>query len=393
MTTTPRPALIPLLTAGFVTVLVGFTSSYPLVLQAGQALGLTRDQLVLMTSAFALGTGLTTLLPSLWLRMPIVTAWSTPGAALLAVSLQGVELPEAVGAFVICGALLFFVGMTPLFGSVLHYIPQSLASALLAGVLVKFGLEAFASLRIGFAFVAPMLATYLIARRFISIYAVPLVLVVGVVAAALAGALHWTTTAAGSFPRIVAVAPTFSWTTLIGIALPLFVVTMASQNLPGVAVLRTHGYAAPVSRLVALTGLATMVLAPFGVFALNLAAITAALCMGDNVHPDPGQRYRAAVVAGSVYCLVGVAGIWVVDTFTAFPRPLVIAIAGFALLPTIARGLSQALEQPAERESALITFLVTASGLELGGIGAAFWGVVLGIVSRWLLLPSFAPKP
>ncbi|MEW9898157.1 benzoate/H(+) symporter BenE family transporter [Chitinivorax sp. PXF-14] len=376
---------LSVLAAGLVTVLVGFTSSYAIVVQAGQAMGMDRAGIISMTLALCLGMGLTTLLPSLWLRMPVVTAWSTPGAALLAVTAHQGGVASAIGAFMLCGALLLLVGITGWFERGMSRIPAALASALLAGVLVRFGLETFAALKTALPVVGAMLLVYLVGKRVTQRFVIPLVLLAGVAAALLSGklvlpvlALHWATP--------VATAPHFVLADMIGIALPLFIVTMASQNVPGVAVLKAFNYPVPVSRVIALTGLATLLLAPFGAYALNLAAITAALCMGAEVHPDPGKRYLAAAAAGALYIVIGLLAPSIVDIFTAFPHELIIAVAGLALLPTIGRGLATALADETEREPALIAFLVTASGVTLFGIGAAFWGVVAGVVSRLILV-------
>ncbi|MFM1990908.1 MAG: hypothetical protein RJA99_3865 [Pseudomonadota bacterium] len=379
--------MLPMVVAGFVCVLVGFTSSYAIVVQAGQAMGLDAAQLATMTAALALGMGLTTLLPSLWLRIPVVTAWSTPGAALLAVSLPGVPLAEAVGAFVACAVLLTLAGATGLFERWMSRIPMSIASALLAGVLLRFGLDAFAGLRAVPAVVGPMLAVFLLARRGSPRWAVPATLAAGL-AAVIAGpglspggAEGGGAIAVASFAPL-AWPPAFSVSTFLGVALPLFVVTMASQNLPGVAVLRTNGYAqAPISRLLTVAGVATLVLAPFGAFALNLAAISAALCMAPDVHPDPRRRWVAAACAGGFYLSVAAFAGPLAAVFAALPREMVIAVAGLALLPTIGRGLHAAVANEAEREPALVTFLVTASGLALWGVGSAFWGVVFGVAA------------
>jgi benzoate membrane transport protein len=379
----PGGAAVAALVAGFVCVLVGFTSSYAIVVQAGLAMGLGPAQLATMTAALSLGMGLTALLPSLWLRIPVVTAWSTPGAALLAVSLPGVPPAEAVGAFIVCGVLLTVVGASGLFERWMDRIPVSIASALLAGVLLRFGIDAFGALRTAPAIVGTMLAVFLVARRMTPRWAVPATLAAGL-AGVLAGPGLGGEVAAAATAAAAPLAwpPRFEPATLLGVALPLFVVTMASQNLPGVAVLRTCGYPeAPVSKLVAITGVATLLLAPFGAYALNLAAITAALCMSPDVHPDPRRRWPAAAAAGALYLAVAAYAGPIAGLFAALPRELVVAIAGLALLPTIGRGLQAAMADDAEREPALVTFLVTASGLTLWGIGSAFWGVVFGVVA------------
>ncbi|WP_137936021.1 benzoate/H(+) symporter BenE family transporter [Chitinivorax sp. B] len=380
-----RSHALTIATAAVVTVLVGFTSSYAIVVQAGQAMGMDREHIISMTVVLCLGMGLTTLLPSLWLRMPIVTAWSTPGAALLAVTAHQGSLPSAIGAFVVCGILLTLMGVSGWFERGMHRIPAALASALLAGVLVKFALETFAGLQTAFPIVGSMVLTYFLGKRWSPRFAVPWVLAVGVAAAALCGQLPLPQ-AMGTFNLPIWTTPQFVFTDIISIALPLFVVTMASQNVPGVAVLKAFHYPAPISRIITLTGLTTLVFAPFGAFGLNLAAITAALCMGAEVHPDAGKRYWAAVGAGALYIALALVAPVIVDVFQAFPRELIISIAGLALLPTIGRGLSTALHDETEREPALVAFLVTASGVTLLGIGSAFWGVVMGLLTRCVMV-------
>lgn len=367
------------LVAGFITVLVGYTSSVALIFQAAGALHATPAQTASWLWALGLGMGLTSIGLSLWLRQPVVTAWSTPGAAVLATAAAGVSMSDAIGAFVVCALLIVVVGVTGWFERAMKRIPTALASALLAGVLARFAMEAFTSLQTQFGLVLAMFVTYLVGKRWFARYAVVAVLLVGVAWAAMQGLLHlqgfavalaapqWTT-------------PTFSLSAMIGIALPLFVVTMASQNMAGVAVLRASGYGAPVSPLITGTGAATLLLAPFGGFALNLAAITAAICMGPEAHPDPARRYTAAVAAGVFYIVLGIFGATVAGLLAAFPRELVMAVAGFALLGTVGSGLATAMKDDTTRDAALVTFIVTLSGVSLWGVGSAFWGVVAGVV-------------
>ena len=378
-------------TAGFVAVLVGFTSSVAIVFQAATSLGATPAQISSWMWALGLGMGLCTLLPSLWLRQPVMVAWSTPGAAVLATAgiAGGFGMAEATGAFIVCAALITLFGITGWFERLLSRIPMPIASALLAGVLTRFGLDAFVALKSAFTLVLLMLAAYLIGRRLWPRYAVPGVLAVGVVFAAVNGQLHLGSVHWG-LTMPVFTAPEFSWRATVSLALPLFVVTMASQNLPGVAAIRAANYDMPISKIVTLTGLATLVLAPFGAFALNLSAITAAICMGREAHPDPDKRYMAAATCGLIYCVVGLYGAAVTGVLTAFPRELVVAIAGLALLGSIGGGLALALKEDAHREAALITFLVTLSGVSLAGIGSAFWGVVAGALA--LFVQQWRPR-
>jgi len=365
--------------AGFVAVLVGFTSSVAIVFQAAQALGATPAQTSSWLWALGIGMGLTSLGLSLWTRQPVLTAWSTPGAALLAGS-HGVTMPLAVGAFIACGALIVLFGATRWFEKVMDKIPMAVASALLAGVLTRFGLDAVLQVKTAPELVLAMALAYLLGKRLWPRYAVPGVLVAGIAVAAVQGrlqlgAVDW------SWARPVWTTPEFSVGTLIGVALPLFLVTMASQNLPGVAAQRASGYQTPVSASLTVTGLASVLLAPFGGYAFNLAAITAAICMGREAHEDPARRYMAAVMAGVFYVAIGLAGGAVVGLLNAFPHELVAAIAGLALMGTIAGGLSAALKEEQHRDAAILTFLVTLSGVSMLGIGSAFWGVVAGSVA------------
>ena len=372
-------------TAGFVAVLVGFTSSVAIVFQAAQAFQATPAQITSWMWALGLGMGLCSAIPSQILKKPVMVAWSTPGAAVLATAglAGGFSMAEAVGAFIACAALITLAGATGWFERVMNRIPMALASALLAGVLARFGLQAFSAAQTALPLVVLMLASYVIARRLLPRYAVPATLVAGVTLAAFKGQMAWS---AVSFELAVPVftAPQFSVSALVSLALPLFVVTMASQNLPGVAVMRATGYALPVSRLITLAGIVTLLLAPFGAFALNFSAITAAICMGDEAHPDKARRYTAATVCGLLYMALGVFGAVIAALLAAFPNALVLVIAGLALLGSIGSGLTQALQDEGTREAALITFLVTLSGVVIAGIGSAFWGVVAGSVALFV---------
>ncbi len=373
--------------AGFVAVLVGYTSSVAIIFQATVALGATPAQTASWLWALGLGMGITTLLLSLWTRQPVLTAWSTPGAALLASS-AGVAMPEAIGAFIVCGLLIVWAGASGWFEKLMDRIPVAIASALLAGVLAKFGLDAVFSVRTAPELVLGMAVAFVAGRRWWPRYAVPGVLLAGIAVALAQGRLSFDAIdTAQVFALPVWTTPEFSWHAAIGVALPLFIVTMASQNLPGVAAQRASGYQTPVSASIAVTGAATTLLAPFGGYAFNLAAITAAICMGREAHEDPARRYTASIAAGLFYVLIGLAGGAVAMLLAAFPRELVAAIAGLALLGTIGGALAAALKDEGHRDAAILTFLVCLSGVSAFGIGAAFWGVVAGgvaaLVASW----------
>lgn len=377
--------------AGFVTVLVGFTSSAVLVFQAAQALGATPAQIGSWMLALCIGMGLTGILLSLRYKAPIAIAWSTSGAAILASGAFGISLAEATGAFIVSGLLITFCGFSGWFERIVQRIPMAIASGMLAGILLRFGLDAFAALQSEFSLVFIMLIAYLLARRLLPRYAVMAPLLVGIAIAASRGQLDFSGVEP-SLARPEWVTPEFSWQAMIGIALPLFAVTMASQNLPGLTVLRASGYHTPSSPLIGWTGVATTLLAPFGAYALNLATITAAICTGREAHEDPRRRYAAAVSAGFFYLLVGLFGSAIGALFLAFPHELILAIAGLALIGTIGNGLASALLEEKHREAALITFLVTASGVTLLGIGSAFWGMLAGGLAMLLLHARIVPS-
>ncbi|WP_110665026.1 benzoate/H(+) symporter BenE family transporter [Salinicola halophilus] len=367
-------------TAGFIAVLVGYTSSAVIVFQAAAAAGATPSEIGGWLAALGLAMGITSIGLSLRYRQPILTAWSTPGAALLAVSLPGVPLSEAIGVFVFCAALILLCGLTGWFASLMRLIPDAIAAAMLAGVLLRFGLETFVALESDIVLVGLMLVSYLLAQRWLPRQRILVVLLVGLAYAGVFGKID---TEAAHF---AIVAPTLTWPTfspssLLGVGIPLFVVSMASQNAPGVATLRGAGFDAPVSPLMIWTGLTALVLAPFGAYTVCLAAITAAICLGPEVDADPRRRYPAAVCAGGFYLLAGLFGGSIGTLFDALPQAFVVAIAGLALLPTIGASLHRALEAPAYREPALIAFLVTGSGVTLFGIGSAFWGLVAGMLA------------
>jgi benzoate membrane transport protein len=371
------------MSAGFVAVLVGFTSSVAIVFQAAQAFNATPAQITSWMWALGLGMGLCSIVPSLILRKPVMVAWSTPGAAVLAVGAAGFSMNEAVGAFMVSAVLITVCGVTGLFEKLMHRIPIAIASALLAGLLTRFGLLGFGAAQSALPLVVLMLAVYLLGKRFMPRYAVPLTLVAAMVYVAGRGQFNVENVQL-SLAMPVFTAPVFSLSAAISLALPLFVVTMASQNLPGVAAIRAAGYDMPLSKIITMTGVATFVLAPFGAFALNLSAITAAICMGKEAHPDPARRYTAAVSCGVIYIGIGLFGAIVTALLAAFPKELIAAIAGLALLGTIAAGLNTALANDQHREAAILTFLVTLSGVVIAGVGSAFWGVVAGTLALFV---------
>ncbi|KGL51998.1 benzoate/H(+) symporter BenE family transporter [Pantoea ananatis] len=380
----PFPVTLPMVVSGLVAVLVGYSSTGAIIYQVALSAGASSGQIAGWLSVIGVAMGIASAGLSLAYRMPILAAWSTPGAALLATSLQDASIHEAVGVFVFANALIVLCGVTGLFARLMNYIPASLAAAMLAGILLRFGLQTFSDLAVNFILAGTMCCVWLLARRWLARYAILIALLAGLAVAYGQNSLHFPAHAA-SFSLPGPVWPTFSWPVLIGVGLPYFLVTMASQNAPGIATLHAHGYRPPVSALMSWTGLLALVLSPFGGFSVCVAAITAAICMGDDVDGDPRRRWIAAALAGFFYLLAGFSGALIAVLFSALPAVMVQVLAGLALLATLGGSLQRALEQPEERDSALIAFLITASGVTLCGIGAAFWGLVGGVVAHLLL--------
>ncbi|MFX1671829.1 benzoate/H(+) symporter BenE family transporter [Paraburkholderia sp. A2WS-5] len=370
--------------AGFVAMMTGYTSSLVLMFQAGQAAHLSPEQISSWIWSLSIGMGVTTIALSLWYRAPTVIAWSTPGAALLISSLPHVPYAEAIGAYIVCALLLTAVGVTGWFDALMKRVPAGIAAALLAGILFEIGIEIFHAAQVQTPLVLTMFFAYLLMKRWVARYAIVGTLVVGVAAAAALGLLDFSHFQV-ALAKPVFTMPAFSASAIVSIGIPLFVVAMASQNVPGIAVIRADGYNTPSSPLIATTGIASLVLAPFGSHGINLAAITAAICTGPHAHEDRTKRYMAAVWCGIFYLIAGVFGATIAALFAAFPPALVVSIAALALFGSIMSGLTNAMQNPHEREAALVTFMVTASGLTLLSIGAAFWGLVAGVITQVIL--------
>lgn len=371
------------MSAGFVATLVGFTSTIALIFHAARSLGATPDQVTSWVLALGVGMGLSTIGLSLWTRIPVLITWSTPGAAVIASAATGVSLAEAVGAFLVCGALMGLSGLTGWFERVMNRIPLALASSLLAGILAKFALMSFSEATAHPLLIISMLMIYLFGKRLWPRYAVLGVLTGGTVVAAAQGLLD-TSQMTLQFATPAWVTPAWSWQAVLGMGLPLFIVTMASQAVPGVSAIRVSDYRPPVSPLMSWSGLTTVLLAPFGGYAFNLAAITAAIVLNPHAHAQPDKRYTAAVWAGVFYIAMGLLGGAVAGLLAAFPTALIMGVAGLALLGTIANGLATALAEPRTREAAAVTFLVTLSGVTLLGVGSAFWGLIAGGVTLFV---------
>ena len=369
--------------AGILAAFVGFASSFAVVLRGLTAVGASPAQAASGLMALAVSMGVCAIVLSLWRREPISIAWSTPGAALLATLGAPPEggFPVAVGAFLIGGVAIVIAGLWRPLGRAVAAIPASLANAMLAGVLLGLCLAPVRAAAALPLLTLPVIAVWAVTWRFWRLYAVPAAVAVMV------GVLLLTGTEAGPvtwLAKPVFVPPVWSLSALIGLSVPLFLVTMASQNIPGMAVLAVNGYRPPPGPLFQATGLFTLLAAPFGGHAVNLAAITAALCAGADAEPDPARRYWAAVVAGATYIVFGLLAGAATGLIAASPPLLIEAVAGLALLGALGGALMGAVNDPDGREAALITFLVTASGIGFWGIGGAFWGLLAGGAMRGL---------
>ena len=366
--------------AGGVTVMVGITSSLALVFQAAVASGANAAEMGSWVWALGLGMGLTCVGLSLRYRMPIVTAWSTSGAAMLIIAAPGMPMADVIGAFVVSSLMVTLVGFSGLFERFMDRVPVSLAAGMLAGVLLRLGVDVFVVMSTQLWLPLLMVLVYLLAQRWWPRYAVVLTMLGGGAWAAWQGQVHlqdidW------QWAQAVWTTPHFTLSGCISLALPFFIVNMASQNIPGVASLRANGYPAPITPVIGWIGVVNLLLAPFGALSVNLAAITASICSAPEAHPDPSKRYTAAMAAGVFYLLAGLAGASMVSLFAAFPKALVTVIAGIALFGTISNALASAMQDVQQRQAAFITFALTASGFSMWGISSAFWGLVAGLVA------------
>ena len=372
------------ITAGFVAVMVGFTSSAVLVFQAATMAGGTPAELSSWIFALGISIGLSCIGLSLRYRMPILIGWSTGGAALLITSLSGFSMAESIGAFLFAALLTVLGGVTGLFERLIMHIPRSLTAAMLAGILLHFGLNVFVAMQDQVILVGTMLITYLIGKRLFPRMVIILVLIMGVCVAQSEGLFHIDHVSL-AWPAPVFTFPVFSLAAIISVGIPLFLVNMTSQNIPGITVLNTAGFRLPVSPVLSWTGLVNLLFAPLGCYSISLTALTAAICASPEASADPSDRYKSTIFAGLCWLCIGLFGSTIVAVFFAFPKELVLSLAGLALLGTIGSSLKQALDEDKYRDPALLTILVSASGISFFGIGAACWGLVVGILSNLLI--------
>ena len=373
--------------AALIAVTVGYAGPAVIIFQAAKIGHLSEAQLSSWIWAISIGSGITSIALSLRYKVPVITAWSTPGAALLVAGLAQYSYAEAIGAYLLSATLLTLFGVTGLFSKVMGKLPKAVVAAMLAGILFRFGIELFVALEKLPLLVLPIVLVYLLAKRLLPRYAVILALLVGLSLSFGMGRINFHALSA-TLATPVLTTPSFSLAAMIGLGIPLFFVTMASQNAPGVAVLQNAGYTIPISPLISSTGLASLLLAPFGAHGINLAAITAAICTGSEAHSQIEKRYVAGVVCGLLYLLIAAFGSMVASVFSALPDVLIASLAGLALMGALGNGLGNALQNENLREPGLITFLITASGISFFGIGAPFWGLMAGVTANLILAPS-----
>lgn len=370
---------IPAIFAGFITFLIGISVSSVLVIQAAQMLGANTAQISSWFWALGLSIGLSGLLLSWKFKYPVATSWSTAGLALIIATASGYSLNEAIGAFLLCGVMTAVLGFLGIFEKILSIIPQSLTSAMLAGVLLKFGIAIFASMENDWGFILSLLAIYFVSKKYVQRYCIVITVIAGFMICPLfmrfnIPVLDW------SITQPVWITPQFTIAGILGLALPLFIINMASQYLPGLAMIQSYGYKPHVKYLVGWTGLAQAVFAPFGAFTSNIAAISAAVSLDDQVHSDPNKRYIAGMSCGFFYILMGIFAATLTSLLMAFPKVFIIALAGIALFATIGHNIGLAFQKTEDREAVLMTFLFSASGVQFFSIGSAFWGLVFGSV-------------
>lgn len=370
--------------AGLLSVLVNYGGTFILVFQAAKVAGLSPELTASWVWSVSIGVGVTGLWLSVLTREPVITAWSTPAAAFLVTALATVPYDQAIGAYVLSALGFVLLGLSGCFDRLMHLIPPGIAAGLLAGILLQFGIKAFSGMSVEPELVVALIFFYLLIKRFSARYAVPAVLFVGLLILGGSGRID----PAGFALKLaspVFVMPVFTINAFLSLTLPLFVITLTGQYMPGILVLRNDGYRTRASPIVTITGLGSVVMAPFGSHGFNLAAITAAICTGPQAHEDPSKRWVAGVSAGLCYIVVGVFGLTLAAVFMALPATFISTLAGLALLGTLGNSLAVALVEPRTREAALITFLASAADISFMGIGGAFWGLLIGFCSHAVL--------
>lgn len=382
------------LVAGLVSVIVNYGGTFILVFQAAKVAGLSPELTASWVWSISIGVGVTGIVLSWTAREPIITAWSTPAAAFLITALATTPYAEAIGAYLLSAAAFVALGLSGYFEKAIRLIPPGIAAGLLAGILLQFGIGAFGGMSIDPVLAGLLIMAYLVLKRFTARYAVVGILVLGLAFLLIEDRVDLSGLAL-QLAAPVFTMPAFSLNATLSVALPLFLITLTGQYMPGMLVLRNDGFKTSANPIVTVTGLGSLLMAPFGSHAFNIAAITAAICTGREAHEDPSRRWIAGIAAGVFYILVGVFGVTLAALFMAFPATFITTLAGLALLGAIGGSLASAMADAQAREASLITFLAAAANISLLGIGGAFWGLVIGLVAHAVLngrLPQRAPR-
>lgn len=370
--------------AALISVIVNYGGTFVLVFQAAQAGRLSPEQTASWVWSVSIGVGITGAWLSYRYREPIITAWSTPGAAFLATVMPFTAFGEVIGAYILSAIGFILLGLSGWFERLVRWIPSGIAAGLLAGILLQFGVNAFGGASADPLLVGVLVLSYALLRRYTSRFAVVGMLVVGVVLLVAQDRLDLRDVHL-SLAAPVFETPQFSWGALLGVAVPLFVITLTGQYMPGMLVLRNDGFKTSANPILTVTGLGSLLMAPFGAHAFNVAAITAAICTGRDAHEDPRKRYIAGLACAVLYITVGLFGVTLASLFMVLPRTFITTLAGLALLGAIGGSLASAMAEARTRETALITFLATAANVTLLGIGGAFWGLLAGLLAHWLM--------
>ena len=374
------------ITAGFLAVAISYAGPLIIFFQAAQAAQVGPDMMASWVWAISIGAAVSGIALSWWLKVPVITAWSAPGSALLITLFPGLSLNEAVGAYITAALIILVIGLSGSFDRLMRHIPKGVAYGMMAGILFQFGARGFKAVESMPALTLCMIAGFLVFKRYWPRYHMVLVLALGVALTAALGNIPWQ-----SMPfevtTPVLITPSWSWASTLSLAIPLVMVSLTGQFLPGMAILHSAGYPTPARPIIVVTSLTSLGTSVFGGITTVLAAITAALCTGKDAHEDPSKRYVAGIANGVFYLIGGTFGGTIIWLFTALPKEFVAVLAGLALIGAITANVMGAVNDAEHREAAIITFLVTASGMSFMGLGAAFWGVVIGGLAYVMLSP------
>lgn len=381
-----RDTSLPAVSAGFLAVLISYAGPLLIFFQAAQSAQASPEMTATWVWAISVGAGISGIVLSAWLKVPVVTAWSAPGTALLISLFPALSLNEAVGAYITAALIILLIGWSGSFDRLMRLIPKGVAAGMMAGILFQFGARAFQAVATLPVLTLCMIGAFLVFKRWKPRYHMVMVLALGIALTAFGGSIPWSQMPLSwTTPQFIS--PEWSWASTLSLALPLVVVSLSGQYLPGMAILHAAGYATPARPIMVTTSLASLATACFGGITVVLAAITAALCTGRDAHEDPSKRYIAGIANGVFYLIGGTFGGTIIWLFAALPPAFIAVLAGLALLGAITANVANAVHDAVHREAAVLTFLVTASGLVFLGLGSAFWGVVVGSLAHALWRP------